>query len=274
VNIQRDVPIPLYYQVEQTLREQIESGRLTVGDLLPSEAELMSRFGVSRITIQKALNDLARAGLLDRKRGKGTFVKPPIQQAAYSCLSSFTAEVLSSGRRPGTRLLDFKIVPASQHAAEMLELADGAPVLLIKRLRTIDEEPVSIDSSYLPHRLVPKISRKAFTRSGPKQSLYYVLENECGLHLSEGEEKIRATIIHNEASLLKIKKGSPAILRICVVRDPEGTPIAYQETITVREQSAPLRRVTTNLVSPALLAAQRASAVMSRYKLRAKMSSS
>src|SRR5581483_634125 len=174
--INRELPIPLYYQVEQTLRAEIEAGQISSGKPLPNEAQLMSQFGVSRITIQKALNNLAQAGLLERRRGKGTFVNSPATEEPYSCLRSFTAEVLSHGHQPSTQLLDFRIISAPPNVAQWLRLDDKAAVVFVKRLRLIDGEPVSIDSSYLPHRLVPKISKKIFAQSGPKQSLYYILE--------------------------------------------------------------------------------------------------
>lgn len=190
VVLSEDSPVPLYHQLELVLRDFVLAGEVETGALLPTETELQEAYGVSRSTVRKAIDELVRAGLIERRRGIGTFVADPVANN-YKCLVSFTAEALREGRQPSTRVLEFSVGRPSEAVAEQLNVGDGE-VIFIKRLRLLDGEPMFIASSHVPRAVAPDLEPDSLEEAGIDQSLYYLLESRYGVLLVEGEEVIAA----------------------------------------------------------------------------------
>ena len=136
--LNRDVPIPLYFQLEQRLRERIEGGSLRPGDLLPTENELQESFGVSRGTARKALESLARAGLIRRVRAIGSVVAQPKVQEPFTSLNSYVLALLDQGREVRTRFLPAEDVPVSPDAMAALRLEPQGRVHRLARVIYLD----------------------------------------------------------------------------------------------------------------------------------------
>jgi len=219
--------IALYYQVAEVLRNQIKSGRLRPGDLLPSEDELCSLFQISRTTVRAALNMLVSEGLIYRKQGRGTYVAEPKFEQAYPRLLSFTEEMLQKGLQPGARVLAVEKVPADEKIAEELSIECGEFVIMIKRLRLANNEPIGIQTAYVPFILCPNLIKEDLS-----QSLYTLLIEKFHLPLYAAKDVYYAgTLNAEEAALLQLPPGSPAFVVERVTMISEGRPVEYVRSV-------------------------------------------
>ncbi|MEU8587594.1 GntR family transcriptional regulator [Streptomyces sp. NPDC048664] len=153
LSVDRNSPVPLYFQLSQQLETAIEHGALTPGSLLGNEIELAARLGLSRPTVRQAIQSLVDKGLLVRRRGIGTQVvhsqvRRPLE------LSSLYDDLEAAGQRPATRLLVSETEAASAEAAAALGLAEGAQVHRIERLRLAHGEPMAYLRNVLPAGLL------------------------------------------------------------------------------------------------------------------------
>ena len=142
--------VPLYAQLEQKIELQIANRALHPGDRLPTEAQLARENGVSVITVRKAIDGLVRKGLLECKQGKGTFVSHHKLQRNMKKLQSFSDMCRQMGMKPGARMVENHLVPASAPIARRLGVDAGSSVIYISRLRLADGVPVQIEKSYFP----------------------------------------------------------------------------------------------------------------------------
>lgn len=194
-----------HVQIREFLRETIS--RSEVGAPLPSERELVERFGVARMTVRQAIDALAAEGLLDRVHGRGTFVARPKVDLQVR-LSSYTEEMQRRGLRPSSRVLLARREPASADVAASLEIDPESPVLHLYRLRLADGEPMALEHVWLSAALLPDL----FEREVP-DSLYEALERH-GLLPDWGEDTVDGGVAgEDEAELLRIEPGAP-VLRI------------------------------------------------------------
>ncbi len=172
--IDRQEKLPLYEQIERNLRSLIINGRLHSGESVPSEWELASFYGVSRLTVRRALDDLVRQNWLSRRQGVGTFVSQPSVADISPSKLSFTQEMIAIGRRPSNRLLSGQVIPATTSVAQRLALSRNAPVIEIVRLRLADEIPILLETTYLSSETFPGLEEDPQVESG---SLYDCLLN-------------------------------------------------------------------------------------------------
>jgi len=189
--------------------------------MVPPESELMERHKVSRTTIRQVLDMLVNEGLIYRERGRGSFVAHPTLEEALVRIISFTDDMRQRGRKASTRVLASELVPAPQDIAERLQIEAGEELAHLKRLRLADDEPMSIEDSYLIHRYCPAILEGDY-ESG---SLREVLE-ENGIRWSYAKQVIRAMAatdslakllsVHFQAALLFIERISFSQQRIPV----------------------------------------------------------
>ena len=229
--IDRTSPVPLYHQLEQCLRRQVKTGVLKAGDPLEKEEDLQRLFNVSRTTVRQALSNLAKDGVVVRRRGAGTFVARVPEPAPLSCTMSFTREMLAQGRVPRTDVLAFTLIAAEGAARKELELPEGARIHHVRRLRSVDGVPVCLVDSYVPHSVAPALRMTDFEPMGLRQSMLYVLEHLHGVEARQGEEWILPAVCSAEdARLLSIADLTATIRDFCVARSPIGTPILYEES--------------------------------------------
>jgi GntR family transcriptional regulator len=223
--IDRRSYIPYYIQVQEILQEFIENGNWKPGDQLPGESELCRMFDVSRTVIRQALKEMEHDGLIYREKGKGTFVaEPKIDQGLFQELTGFYQDMVHRGLTPFTRVLKQEVIPASQKVAARLKLEPDSQVVEIHRLRGVQDEPIVLDTTYLPYMLCPEVSYADLSQ----QSLYAFLENELSLIIDRGHRTLEAVLANEyEADLLQIEVGDPLILLDSVSYLADGTPIEY-----------------------------------------------
>lgn len=199
-------PVPKYFQLREILLDLIER-ELTVDALVPSERELATRYGVSRMTARQAVEHLVSEARLYRIQGKGTFVASPKIEMPLR-LTSFTDDMRARGHEPGSRDLGRRIIPATAAVARELGLAPRAPVLMIERLRIADGIPMAVERSHLPAELVPGLIDQSLER----RSLYAVLAESYGLVLDRGEQIIEAGLVDAvDAGLLELSPPSAVL---------------------------------------------------------------
>jgi len=172
--ILRDNLLPYYYQLYKILRTQILEGEWKPGSMLPSESELVEKFNLSRTTVRQSLDMLVNDGLIHRQRGRGTYVSNPTIEQGLSKIISFTEDMRQREMEPRAVVLSSELIQASNEIAEALQITPGEEVTHLKRLRLADLEPMSIETSYLVHRLCPGVLQYDFSRC----SLRQILENE------------------------------------------------------------------------------------------------
>lgn len=206
--LNKQLPIPLYYQLKTIVLEGIKSGKLKPNDRLPSEDEMAERYAVSKATVRQALNDLVVAGLLRREQGRGTFIAEPRLEQGPRELSSFTHEMRTRGLRPSSRVLKQDVIKAEGVLAEKLKLKEGSSIFRLNRLRLADEEPMGIQIAHIPLGLVPNVTHEDFSR----QSLYELLERKYGLTPAHAREAHFVMLLGSEdAELLGVAEGSPGL---------------------------------------------------------------
>ncbi|MDR3517203.1 MAG: GntR family transcriptional regulator [Azospirillaceae bacterium] len=151
-----DSPLPLYLQLARHLRRLMQGGQLDAVGALPGERDLAESFGVSRVTVRKALHELTNEGLLSQRQGAGTFINPaPHVEQRLSTLTSFTDDMVSRGLTAGSSWLEHTISAATPEEALALDLSPGATVSRLRRQRLADGIPVAIELAIVPTRFLP-----------------------------------------------------------------------------------------------------------------------
>ncbi|MGD6804061.1 GntR family transcriptional regulator [Rossellomorea vietnamensis] len=221
--IKKNSPIPIYYQLGEIIKEKIESSELKPGDSLPAEREYAEQFQISRMTVRQAFTQLVNEGYLYRIQGKGTFVaerKPKIEQALQG-LTSFTEDMVSRGLKPGSKLVQFEIIPATSCIAAQLGIQEGGPVYEISRIRLADDMPMALETNYLSANFI-----KGLTEKIVNQSLYAYIEQELDLKINHASQVIESSVASEmEAELLDIQPGAPVMLIQRQTFLTDGTPV-------------------------------------------------
>ena len=242
--LSKDADLPLYAQLYGILRGQVLGGELAPGDLIPAESVLVATYGVSRITVRAALDQLVQDGLIDRQRGRGSFVKAPAAIESRACMVSFTDQMLRAGREPGTRIAGLERGRAAELGLEASPFAPDDLLVRVDRVRLVDGVPAAVMRGFLPDRRVPGLSTASFAERGAEQSLLFVLERRYGLPLDQGEETVApGTIAEPFASLLGVAPGSAVLEKTCVVRDVAGVATLYERSYWTAPQTQLVRRV-------------------------------
>jgi GntR family transcriptional regulator len=216
----------LYSRVESVLASEIADGALKAGDQLPTEDDLIRRFEVSRITVRRAIQNLVGRGIVEIRRGKGTFVAAPKIRHELTELSGFVEDMHAVGRKPTARVISKEIVTADRTVADHLALTKGQRVVRIRRVRLADNVPISFDETYLPL----EIGKKIITNNLKVEPIFSLLERKYDVPLTEAEYKLEAVAAESEvAAALRVKQGSP-IFRIERTSYSTGNrPVDYEK---------------------------------------------
>lgn len=195
---------PLYQQLQRALRDAITENRLAADEALPPERDLAEEFGVSRITVRKALDALVGEGLLTRRQGAGTFVAARVEKH-FSKLSSFTEDMISRGRRPESVWLSRSSGAVTPEESLTLGLSPGALVYRFNRIRYADGSPMALEYSTVPGFCLP-------SEMAVEESLYEALDKH-GARPVRALQRLRAVLFTAErARLLSLPDGSPGLL--------------------------------------------------------------
>ncbi|AHG64688.1 transcriptional regulator, GntR family [Advenella mimigardefordensis DPN7] len=217
---------PLYAKIEAALAAEIASGTLAAGAQLPTEEQLIARFHMSRTTVRKAIENLVVRGLVEIRRGKGTFVTHPKVTQALTELTGFAEDMVVLGRHPTSRLLDKRIVNADEQIARALQIAPGTQVYRIERIRLADGIPMSFDETYLPL----EIGEKVVSNNLDAEPIFDLLENKYALPLVEASYQLEAvTADKHVAQALNIAIGAPIFLIERTSYSTGEQPVDYEK---------------------------------------------
>lgn len=225
--IDKRSPIPIYFQLEELIKTMIEQGTLKKGDMIPSEREYAEKYGISRMTVRQALNNLVNNGYLSRVKGKGTFVDYKKIEQPLMYVTSFTEDMLSRGLQPKTKTLHFLKKHAAAAEAEALQLEKGAPLYEIRRIRFADEEPMGLETTYLPADLVGELTEEVVNGS-----LYQYFEETLGYTINNACQAIEASVVQDtEKEHLNVSSGSPVLLLEQTSYLKSGTPLEFVKSV-------------------------------------------
>lgn len=213
--------LPLHAQVEQVLRKLIAQKAYKKGKPLPKEVELANRFGVSRNTVRQATNKLENEGLITRKKGVGTFVTSHGLSTQLTHWHSFTMEMMEKGIPFENREISTSRVEADEKMANFFRIRKKTDLLLLKRLRAVEGEPVVYFES-LFHPRIGLNEEEDFN-----QPLYQLLEEKFGVVVVRSNEHIRAQLAGTMAKKLQLRTTDPVLVRERFVFDPGDRPVEY-----------------------------------------------
>ena len=221
--IDRSSPVPFYFQLAELLEAEIASGRWQAGMRLPSEPDLCERYGLSRSTIRQALGRLEQRGLIDRRKGEGTFVQrgEPGLWLLQSSEGFFQDEVDRAGRTVTSRILLAERGPLPGWACEALELPRGSQGAALERVRSVDGAVALYVVNHLPERLADA----ALAIENPNESLYRRLGERTGV-VPHGGRRLLEAVAAEEwlAELLELPTGAPVAFIESVAWDAELRP--------------------------------------------------
>lgn len=220
--------IPYYEQLADLLRREI-SERESQDEIyqLPSENELAERHGITRATVRHALDVLERDGWIYREKGKGSFAVVHRVEHELTQLVSTTENMRQRGWPLVTKVVSLNQLPAAPYIAHALELPEETAVYELCRLRIVDDEPLSLQTAYLPVALCPKLEENDLS-----SSLYRLLETRCGLRLWTGKEVLRARCAApHEAELLQISESMAVMYMERITYAASGATVEYLEAV-------------------------------------------
>ena len=217
-------PVPLHYQIREQISLAISGGRLVPGDLLPPEEDLAAQASVSRTTIRQALAALVHEGLIERKRGKGSWVVEPRIDQQLTELTGFVEDMLSHGLEPEARVLSTEVVSADIIVAGELGIPEGAGAVRIERVRLADRRPILFDVSHLPL----EIGQRVINEDLRKRPIFEILE-DLGIALNEANYHIRAVAAEVPmATHLRVRRGTPLLMIERTTYSRDGAPVDYE----------------------------------------------
>lgn len=195
-----------YIQIAEYYQNLIESKQLRSGEKMPTEEQICALFQVSRITVRQAMSELVQAGYIERVQGKGSYVKTPKTNMQLNHLQGFSEEMRAIGKVATSRLIDSGIEYCDLVVAEHLGIETRTQVIVIKRLRLADNEPVAVEYVYIPFYLCPELLQKDLSGS------LYSLLGEYGLKVHRASQNINAGYSSRSiCELLNIKQTSPTL---------------------------------------------------------------
>ncbi len=216
--------LPLYRQIEADLRDRIRRGELQPGAQIAPEPELMAEYGVSRATVRQALGGLLAEGLLEIRRGLGTYVTAPRVEHTIGGFYSFSREIERHGLEPRTTVLELRKEPAADIVAEALGVPAGTVVVALRRLRLAGPDPLVVETSHLPAARFPGLEMVDFSQV----RLYDTLMHDYGCRPTRARETFEPVLLTaDEAALLDQRRGEPALRVDRIAFDQDDLPIEF-----------------------------------------------
>ncbi|MGH9652917.1 MAG: GntR family transcriptional regulator [Bryobacteraceae bacterium] len=225
-SLNRGSPVPLFAQITQKLRESLQqdlrSGRLKPGDFFITEKAICEQFGVSVITAKRVLDDLESEGVVARQQGRGTYVAPSRVSQVLDHFYRFATGMEQQGFHPTWKNLKIDVARSEAKIAKPLNLAPGARVIRLERLRLLNEEPYFLQTSYLPEKLFPGLERE----NHDGLALYDILEQKYHVQPVHCRDTFEPALVHRrEAKLLQVPVRSAGMLLERIAYDAEGRPV-------------------------------------------------
>lgn len=201
--------IPLYLQLMDSLIKKIKAQTYRENEKLPSERAFCEIYQLSRITVRQALQELEREGYIYKLHGKGTFVASKTYNQNLVKLYSFTEQMKKMGKQPTTDVLSFQTIGVDERLALKMELQPFEEVYQIVRLRLADYEALMYETSYVPKKLFPYLTKEELEN----RAMYDIFNEDYQIGVTKARERFQATTVRKEeASYLQMEKGQPAML--------------------------------------------------------------
>lgn len=222
--------VPLFEQLKEELKDKIKSGKYTPGQKIPTETELNKIYGVSRITIRRAIEELEKEDIITKKQGKGTFVQEKRITRKIEHTISFSDACIANNMLPGSHVSKREVLPPHSHPVQASGLFGNGAVVYIQRIRTADDIPIMCENNYYPY------SPYSFLLTEPLEgSLYNLLKRkyniEIGCSLHSHIDVLRAS--SENAKLLSIAQGEPLFLLYTEMYDKHNNLIHVGEQYIV-----------------------------------------
>lgn len=207
IQLDKSIPIPLYYQLKEEILNNIKSGAYEQGSMVPREQDLCDGLGISRTTVRQAITELVHEGWLYRVKSKGTFVsKPKLSQDFIKKLEPFNEQIRRMNMVPSTRIVELQVIPASRLVAEKLKIPEGTQVIYLYRVRYADAEALVTIKTYLPYEQCGFVMQHDLER----ESLYEILSQSEKTRVCTAHRVIEAVEAEAEDGLyMDISPGKP-----------------------------------------------------------------
>jgi GntR family transcriptional regulator len=221
--------LPLYEQIEVNLRQLILSGEIEPGEGIPPENDLATIYGVSRLTVRRALDELVRQKLLVKRQGIGTFVNRSSVTSIAPSKLSFTQQVLAVGKQPSSQLIDQHVTKATPEIADALEIPEGEPVTCISRIRLASGLPILFETVYFSLKRFPGFEN---VEGLDQMSIYEYLVRQYNTRVSRIEQTLHPVLLTpTEAKYLHLPSNSPSIQSESVAYTSDDVPIEYSTSV-------------------------------------------
>jgi len=207
--IDRENHQKLYIQLYEIIRKKIENNEWAIESQIPTEQELCKMFNVSRATVRTAILELTRQGFLKRQQGKGTFICKTAISGGLLMITSFRELLFDDNITFDTRVLAQTVMMPTDDLDLEIEIPLDKRIIYVKRLHTVNDEPVLLQESYIPHHICPLLLEEDLINS----SLFEIFEKKCGIKITKIKTFFElASLKEDESRLLKLAEGSPSIL--------------------------------------------------------------
>ena len=229
LNIDKSSGIPYYLQLKKFIKDEIETGKWKSGEQILPETRICELFNISRTVVRQTFQGLVNEGYLIKKRAKGTFVsEPKINENLVQSLMGFYEDMTARGFKVKNDILWQKKIPASEKVAQQLNLEIGEEVIVIRRLRKLNNEPIVLDKTHIPYKYCPGLLNEDLSN----KSLYAYIEGNYGLKIDRGRRYVEAAVAGDEeAELLNVKKGVPLLYIESIGYLKDGTPLEYYNAL-------------------------------------------
>ncbi len=221
--------IPFYVQLMNIMNELIRDKTWKPSSQIPGELDLCEEYGISRTVVRQALRELEFSGIITRRKGKGTFVaEPKINEGLAQKLTGFYQDMVEQGLKPITKVLHQRVIPSNEKVSGFLQIPVGTAVFDINRLRSVEDAPIQLVTTFIPYDLCPKLAEVDLTN----RSLYAFLEEECGVFISYGRRYLEAVAANDqEAKLLLVERGAPMVMLDSISYQADGRPVEYYHAV-------------------------------------------
>ncbi|SHI53784.1 transcriptional regulator, GntR family [Clostridium amylolyticum] len=225
--VDKNSTVPIYIQIEDFIKKNIQEGVYLSGQPLPTERELTELLGVSRMTVRQAISNLVHEGVLYRIRSKGAYVSKQIIEKKME-IESFSEDMKKRGLAPSSKLLSFEEILPDEDIRAKLKLSKNDKIYFLNRLRLANDEPMAIEYCYIPKKYFPDIKKYNLVEC----SLYKIMKEEYSVKFNYMRQKIKAVdISKRDAEILLDKPKGFGLVSLKIVFDEHENPVEYTETI-------------------------------------------
>lgn len=223
--IKHNAPVPLYIQIKEHIRADIENGVYCVDEKIPSERQLAAQLGVNRLTVSKAIHELADEGLVYSRVGKGTFVAAAKSRQTLHSLTSFTEDMRLRHKTASSRVLSADVEPADDDVAKALSILPGTDVMVLQRVRMADDQAIALEKSYVIYSLCPRIIEQ---HDFSQESLYRILSEYYYVQIGYAHQTIEARLANSDVmELLDADASTPVLFITRITYTTDDQPFEY-----------------------------------------------